>query len=106
MLKRGILQLALTVLLLLGQQAALVHALHHLTSPASSTSQERSKDTGGDSRLCAFHSTCAQLLGGVNAPSAPLLLAVNLFEQVAGRDVLRFGSAPLSLHSRSPPALP
>jgi hypothetical protein len=104
-LKRGILQLAFMALLLIGQQAALVHALHHLATPPGSKSQTSGKTPGTDSALCAFHVACAQVLGGVNATGAPLRLAANVFEQFADRQVLRFGSSPLNLRSRSPPVL-
>ncbi len=105
-LKRGILQLAFMVLLLVGQQAALVHALHHFATPAGTKSQTNGKTSGTDSGLCAFHVTCAQMLGGVNASALPLPLAANVFEQVIGYHAARFGSSPLNLHSRSPPVLP
>ncbi len=104
-LRRGILQLAFMVLLLVGQQGALVHALHHLATRAETKSQTSGKTSGTDSALCAFHVTCAQILGGINAGALPLPLAANLFEQVTGYHAARFGSSPLNLHSRSPPVL-
>jgi hypothetical protein len=101
--RRGILRLALIVLLLIGQQAAFMHALHHLANPAGSKSQQRDKTTGTDSALCAFHGTCAEILGAVASAVSPLRLAANLFEQVVRRDAPQFVPTPVTVHSRSPP---
>jgi len=102
---RGILRIALTALLLIAQQAALTHPLHHLGNLAGSESQQTDKAPATDSTLCGFHASFAEILGAVSAAALPLRLAANVFERVVSRDAPQLPATPVAFRSRGPPVL-
>jgi hypothetical protein len=103
-LKRGILRLALTALLLITQQAALSHGFHHVANRGGSPFQQDDRPAS-HSTLCDFHSACAQILGAVTPAVLPLRLAANVFERVPGRAAPQIPAAPPAFRSRGPPVL-
>jgi hypothetical protein len=107
--KNRLLPLILTALLLIGQQAALVHAAWHAVHvPASAqgmdgTGKASPKGAGKESRLCVLHAALSQVLAGahghVNIACAPDLGTAHVRQAL----ISHFALSPVSFFSRGPP---
>jgi hypothetical protein len=107
-LKRGLLQILLAALLLVGQYAALTHGFRHFQQPnqlAQSQQQDESGKQKAPSGLCDFHVAFAEILGAVGSYAQPVMVAAQGYELA---DVRRFpphAAEVLAPRSRGPPVL-
>jgi len=105
-LKHGLLQIALAVLLLAAQHGALTHQVRHLQDnlPVQSQQQDDGKQKP-QSGLCDFHVALVQILGGVSSAPPPLQIAENTVESGFDRLPRAFPANLVVPASRGPPVL-
>lgn len=105
-LKRGLLQIVLTALLLVAQHGALAHQVRHLQDnfPGQSQRQDDGKQKP-QSGLCDFHVTFVQILGAVDPAAPPLQIAGNAIESGFSHLPLAFPANLVVPASRGPPVL-
>ena len=103
-IKRGLLQIALAVLLLAGQHGALTHQIGHLQDRLSSQSQQRDEgNQGTQSGACNFHVAFAELLGAVSSAALSLRIAANAVERSTNYFHIVFPANKVIPASRGPP---
>ena len=105
--KRGMLHVALAVLLLAAQHVALTHQLRHGPDhPARLAQQNTNKDKqAAHQALCDFHVSFAQLLGAVNCADPVLRIAANAVESDVQDVSGALRAQAIIPASRGPPAL-
>lgn len=101
-MKRGLLQIVLTALLLVAQHGALAHQIRHLQDNLPAQSQHDGKQIP-QSGLCDFHVSFVQLLGAVDASLLILRIAANAVEHRTNHFPPAFPSDLFVPSSRGPP---
>ncbi len=105
-LKRGLLQILLTALLLVAQHGALTHQTRHLQERLPEQSQQQDqKQKSAHAGLCDFHVTFAQVLGAVDCAKMPLRLARSTVEPSLSHFPPAFPANLVVPASRGPPVL-
>ena len=114
MAKRAAFQLLFAVLLLAGQQVALVHSVWHLgkhapvqtaDNPSRAAQDHQGDGKSSQSRLCDLHSTLGTLLSG-DCGSLPAAIAISTSLDLAIYAVAWLVAQPAtSPPSRAPPVL-
>ena len=105
-LRRGLMQILLAVLLLVAQHGALTHQVRHVHDrlPAQ-TQQQDDKQKSAHAGLCDFHVSFAQLLGAIDCAQLPLRLAAFTVEHHGNHFPPAFPADLVVPASRGPPAL-
>ena len=105
-MKRGLMRILLTALLLVAQHAALTHQVWHLHDGQSAPAEQQNKgQKAAHSALCEFHVSFAQVLGAVSCDKTPLKIANNKAELGSSHVPPAFPANLVVPASRGPPVI-